>query len=489
MVVTAGSAPPELIPMTGNSVNQYMTADLMYGKLTKLDADGNVLPHLATDWEASDDASTWTFELREGIEFNNLDQELLAEDVKATFDILQDEETIPGARDTLGPIESTDVVNDHTVEINYRSPYSPAPAHLNARTGGIAPKAIIDEDYEEMTQTDYGTGPLNLDSYSPGEQVDLVANPDYYATDDEDRQLPYIDSLTVESIPDSAQRLRAIQDGRADLDRRISPTRFQGGQDMDNIETVQGIELEWYGVCMPTTMEPFDDVRVRRAMKYAMDKEQQLEVALNGFGRIAPNHPITPGYNISPEISDDPFGPEAKPDEARRLLEEAGYPDGLELETFQYSATSKPSAERFAQVWQQNAAEAGIEFDIQQITRDQWLGDYWNTPDNYYWTSWAMKYPTLNMMQLAVHGDGPWNDAYFQDDEVDRLIDEAAATSSEEERHELFRQALRIVHEDGGWVIPFYEASLAAHSSRLQNYETYPTGQYILVEQFHIDEE
>jgi peptide/nickel transport system substrate-binding protein len=487
LVITPGSAPPNLVPMTGSSINEYMTADFLYGKLTKLDADANVQPNIATDWEANDDASSWTFQLREDVQFNTLGKELLAEDVKATLDLIQNEDVVPGTVGTLGPIESTEVVNDHAVKINYQNQYSPAPEHLSARTGGIAPKEIIEEDHEQMVQTDYGAGPFNLDSYSAGEEVALVANPRYHATDDNGRQLPLYDRLTIQAIPDARQRIQAIADGRSDLNRRISPTRYEQAQGIDNVEAIQGIELEWYGVCMPTTMEPFDDVRVRKALKYAMDKEEQLKVAQNGYGKIAPNHPITPGYNISPEISDAPFGPEAKPDKAAELLDEAGYPDGIDLDTFQFSATSTPTAERFAQIWQQNAAEAGIEFDIQKVTRDQWLGDYWNT-ENYYWTSWSMKFPTLNMMQLAVHGDGYWNDAYFQDDDVDRLIDEAAATSNVDKRHKLFKNALQIVHEEGGWVIPFYKASLSAHSSRILNYEPHPTGQLVLAEQFAIEQ-
>ena len=485
--LASASIPPELIPLNGDSVVQYRLYDLIYAKMTKIDADGTVQPHMATDWEANDDATQWTFQLREGVTFTTLDKEMLAEDVKATIDIIQNEDVIPGAAGTIGPIESVDIVNDYAVQINYDKPWSPAPAHLTARFGNICPKEILDDDPEMMRATDYGTGPFNVDEYQPGERLSMVKNPNYYAEDEHGRQLPLVDRLTARKISEGRQRLNAVREGTANLFFKVSPTEYQDAKDMDGVVRVMGVENEWYGVTMPCGMEPFDDVRVRKALKYAMDKNQQLQIAKNGFGSIAANHPIAPAYNIAPEITDDPFGPEAKPEKAKDLLDDAGYPDGLDLGTYHYSATSKPSAERHAQIWQKNAANAGIEFDLQKVTRDQWLGEYWNDPQEYYWTSWSIKFPTMNMLQLAVHSEGPWNDAYFKNDEVDSLIEEAAESPDPDKRTSLVKDALQIVHEEGGWVIPFFEAGLILHRESLKNFRPSPNA-YILVEELAVEE-
>ncbi|MEA5408332.1 ABC transporter substrate-binding protein [Haloarculaceae archaeon H-GB2-1] len=476
-------APSNLIPVTGVGTEDYMLADWLYSKLVWIDKDLNLIPDLATDWEANDDASVWNFQLREGAKFNTLDKEVLAEDVKAHLDAIQNPDYLPGAKGTLGPIDSVEIVNDYEVEITYTGPYSPAPSHLTARTGGIMPKEIIGEDHEQAAETDYGSGPFVVDEFDPGNSVSMSANPDYYLSDDAGTKLPYVDKLNAQAMPDAIQRLNALNDGRIHINQNVSSSSFEQAKSMDNVNAVKGPGTRWYGVCMNSNKEPFDDNRVRDALKYAMDKRQQLNVALNGMGSIARNHPITPSYKFHPDPPiETKYGPEAKPEKAKEKLAEAGYPDGIELPTFMYSKQSQDSSERFAQLWQRNAANAGIEFEITNITEDRWLGEIWNSERAWYWTSWAMKFPTQNMLTLSCTSDAPWNDHRFSNEEFDSLVQEASKTADIDKRRDLYRDALSICHNNGGWIIPFYVSKLTAANKQVVNYRANPLGQYMFVE-------
>jgi peptide/nickel transport system substrate-binding protein len=237
---------------------------------------------------------------------------------------------------------------------------------------------------------------------------------------------------------------------------------------------------------MPNTLEPFDDVRVRQAMKYIMDKEVMLEAAIDGKGTIARDHPIAPAYRFHPDPPiESKFGPESKPEKARQLLEEAGYPDGFDAGTFTYTKAGYPMSAKFAQLYQQQCKKIGVTFELRNVTKDRWLSEFWNQPDEFYQTGWTMKFPTQNMLSLSCHSEGPWNDMKWKNEDFDKYVEEARQTADIQKRGELYRKALKILHERGGWVVPFWMDRLSVVSPSLQNYKQHPTGQYIYDERVY----
>lgn len=484
--VSLPRVPQNLIPTTGSGLEDYMLASLLYAKMTDLGRDNlEVVPDLATDWESNEDASEWTFTLREGARFNTIDKEVLAEDVKAFFEAVQNPDYMPGAKGIMGPIDSVEIINDYEVLFKYDGPYSSAPAHLTARYGGVLPKEIVEDDFKKAATEDYGAGPFNLEEVQPAENIKLTSNPDYFITDDDDNQLPYADGFQFQAVPDAIARINKVTEGNSDINWRVSVQNLAKAENSDNAKAVRGPGSGFIAVTMPTTMEPFGNVKVRKAMKYAMDKEAMLSASLDGNGKIARDHPIGPAYRFHPDSPiESKYGPNAKPEKAKQLLEEAGYGDGFDAGTFYYTKPGYPYSAKFAQLWKQQAEKVGVTFELQNVTKEKWL-QIWNSPDKFYQTGWTMKFPTQNMLSLACHSDGSWNDMKWSNEEFDRLVEKARSVADLEERGKLYRQALKILHEEGGWIVPYWTDRLTVISPGLKNYKQHPTGQYIHAERVH----
>jgi len=455
----------------------------MYDRITDYNRDFELVPNLATEWEPNDDASAWTFDLREGVMFSTIDRELLAEDVRATAEVMASEDRVPGASADLGPLDQIVVEDDYrfTAELTRRDNAYP---NRLAETGSwfnIVPANVINGRFEELGNTDFGSGPFTLTDFQESQEYVFEANDDWFLTDDDGNQLPYVDQVTAEIIPDPIAQANALSDERVDTLHPLRNNVFDRVDQSEGAEAVQFTTSSFLSMVMLTTLEtesgdrPFADVRVRKAVKHAMDREE-MTAAVNGSLQIGHHDPVAPVHpNYAPFDEGLEFGTTGQPDEARRLLDEAGYDDGLDLPELIYSADQTAQKEPIAQVWQEQMADVGIEFDIRRVTSDTWLSDHWNADDTWYISTWSARVVDTTVADLALRSDGPWNSARWANDDYDAALEAALNATSTDEIASSLAEAQRIHHLDGAWLVVSFLKVFSAKWDYVRSMEMMPS--------------
>lgn len=318
LVFARPSEPEWLNPIAGH---QHADSDLaLFRGLFKLDEGNRLVPDMALGWSVSDDGLTYTIPLRPDIRWHD-GTPFTAADVKFTVETILDPRNHSGLRPQLKEIERVDVVDDLTVRIVLSTPLSVLPTKLKV---GIVPKRVL-EGKEFNTDSfshdsPIGTGPFRFLDRKRGEYFLFEANPDYYG------EGPYVDRLVYKFLPDPNVRLIQLIKGEVDV-TQLNPKDVAAVRDNPDVE-VHVVDSATFRVMSFNMNFPlFKDVRVRRAIQYATDRQALVEGALLGFGvpAYAPLQTMDVSSEDFPIFDNDP-------EEARRLLSEAGWkpgPDGI----------------------------------------------------------------------------------------------------------------------------------------------------------------
>ncbi|MFB6361941.1 MAG: ABC transporter substrate-binding protein, partial [Halobacteriales archaeon] len=452
--------------------------ELMYDRLTDYNRDFEVVPRLAKEWEANDDASEWTFVLREGATFDTIDQEVLAEDVKATAEVMASEDRVPGASRSLGQLDQMEVLDDYRVKAVLKKPDNVYPGRL-AETGSwfnIVPKNVIEGRFDELTSTDFGSGPYHLADFQSDVEYTFEADSDWFGTDADGNQLPIVDTLKVKIIQDPVGQVNALTDQRVDALNKIqTKNRSQAAQASGS--TVKGYSTSSFlSMVMLTTLEkkngdkPFAKPKVRKAMKHALDRQ---EIAAATDDTMVPGHhdpvaPVHPDY--APFDEGLEFGTTSQVEEAKKLLEEAGYGDGLDLPTPIYSTDFDERRGTSVALLQQQAREAGIRFDIQLVSADTWLSDYWNQENGWYASGYAARMEQTTVHRLALHDEGKWNSGRWDNAQYNKHYDVFSQTTDRQKFVDNFHAAQKIMHLEGPWLIFGFTRQFAANNDYMGRY-------------------
>ena len=474
LVIGEQESPGTMNPFMLDTFEGFVTSRLTHSALTWTDSEFNVQPDLAVDWESNEAADQWTFELREGVTFNHNGNEVLAEDVKASIDTIQDPDTGSPGAGSIGPIESTEIINDHSVQFNLSEPFSQLPLTLSFGWAQIIERNAIEDSWDEIGSNSFGSGPFELEEFTRGEEMVVTAADDFYFETEDGEPLPLLDGVTQVIIPDSSARTNALEQGDIDLIRRMNAREFDRVDDAAGVETVQVGGGRAYPVIMNHEIEPFDDNRVRQAVKYAIDGEEIMQVAQLGAGAVAESQtPIGPAnFNYSGGLEPD-YGTTAQVDQALDLLEDAGYGDGIELEFPLYFAPDFADQIRETGVLvQEQLGEIGIEFDLQEVTWDNYLAEVEGVAEFYVGTHpmWAIE---RQAMFILLHQDGSWNGVNWSGDSYDAFeaaLDAALSTDDEQEVEERYAEAQQIIHENAGYVVPFFADAIAGHRDNVEGF-------------------
>lgn len=282
---------------------------------------GELEPGLATSWDVSPDGLTWTFHLRDGVEFHKGYGPVDADAVKYSFERLMGNKECSNAS-YLSSVDHVEAVDDHTVMLALKEPYAPLLAVLAYRAGWIVPQKAIEELGDDFGLSPVGSGPYVFTSWTPNTEIVLTANEDYYGG------APAIKKVVLKEIVDETVAGLALESGELDLAWIRSSElyeKFRAEPDRYTVDASPGVSMRW--LAMNTKQKPFDDVRVRQAVAYAINRDDLLNVVL--AGTLGPNDsvlsPVTYGY----------FGDvkhyEYDPEKAKQLLADAGYPDGFDI--------------------------------------------------------------------------------------------------------------------------------------------------------------
>ncbi|SMP34382.1 ABC transporter substrate-binding protein [Halobellus salinus] len=469
-----------------DSKHERLIIQSLNSYLTWMKPDLTVGPDLATDWEANEDATQWTFYLREDATWHHNGDRVVAEDIAATANAIYAEDSTAAGKGSLGPLESAEVVDDTTVRFNLSASDGLIPRRWARTVAPIYPADVIENRRDEMATTDFGSGPFELESFSAGDETVLTPYDDYYLTDEDGNQLPYLDKVTITQLPDTNTQVTSFRNEDVDILWNASRSQW------DRIKSASGVNSKridasgFTVIQMRSDKPPFDDNRVRTAFKLAVNRSALLNGAASGLGTVAYDNPIGPAY---PGHSDVPERTQDL-DEAARLLEEAGYGesgDPIELDFYAPSSPSKVldttviAAEHFNQL-------PNVTINVQQQSYDNWISNTWLNAQFY--TSWYTQRPTTDTLLLQVwHSEGSWNEAHWSDEEFDQAADAARSAQTEEERNEHLATCQQILHERGPSVISFYIDALTAQQEYVNGFDPYPTQKWVRSQQVSLGDD
>ena len=465
LVFATPSVKPGLDPARTSTGDGYMLTAMIFSNLTRVDADLNPQPQLAERWEPNADSSQWTFFLRKGVKFHN-GREVVADDVVFSIKRILDPETASKGAKALGPIADIVAKDSHTVVFDLNGPYADLPLQL----GNTFSRIIAKENLEEISNKPVGSGPFILKEYSPGNRAVLVRNPDYF-----EPGLPYLDEVHQVYIKEYAAQMSALKTGEVQI-MYFAPVEIMPQlKDDPNIQVLQTSAPSFQPLVMNVTKKPFDDVRVRQALRYAMDRQAMMEAATGGFGTIGNDHPVSP---ISPWY--DKEQPQRKQDvaKAKQLLAEAGYPNGIDIKL--YTSTGRPGLEEAAVVAQQTLAESGFRVTIESVEIAKlYRGVLPDIPEfAISHNNWFGR-PTIDETLTPYYfTKSNWNFSKFSDPEVDKLLDQAKGSTDTAKRKALYAQVQAILLDRGPEVVPYFRNYVSAIRKEVKNYRLIPV-QYV----------
>src|SRR6266851_2674624 len=342
-VLTRASAwdPPVLDPRLTNSVGLSQMATMVYNRLlrypfadeAKNNTDLTLKGDLAESWEGSADFKTWTFKLRQGVKWHNVPplngRELVAADVKYCFEAYAKE----GVQSfTFQEVEAIETPDKYTVRIHLKTPIVLFPQNVAEPITVLFSREVLEED-GDLKKRMIGTGPYLLKEHSRKVRVVLARNPDYF-----DKGRPYVDEYVILSTPDAATRMAAFRTGQSDIIWLASPSEVETIRKTNPTAVVQSYHntLAPFGVALAQDKPPFNDVRVRRAVSMAIDRQKQVDTLFEGHGISGWGVPYIYYQDKAPTLAQ--LGPwcQHRPAEAKKLLAEAGHPNGFETTLFYY---------------------------------------------------------------------------------------------------------------------------------------------------------
>lgn len=415
----------------------------MFDSLTWRGMDGSTEPMIATKWDVSGDGLQWTVDIRTDVVFHN-GEPLTADDVAYSILRMAAEEYAEPINQYWSMVEDAEVVDDDTVVFRLSEPNGLF--MQQAVRGYIVPKDYIERVGDEaFSAAPVASGPYKFVEWIPGQRLALEANGDYW------QGAPAIKNLIIRPIVEEASRTAALRSGEVDVVHPLGLDQLQLVEDDPELDVRSTDSIERVRLIFDTTKPPFNDVRVRKAVNHAINKQQLVEELLEGHADVTAGVavPLEEGYN--PDLQPYSYDPQR----ARQLLAEAGHGGGL---TVDFAVrTGYPKAEEITQAIAGYLAEVGIQTKMRlydaagyaDASRDKTLPPLsfsgWGGGGQFHATN------VLNVV-LRCEGHSVVFGGYYCNPEMDRHLDEALRLwgGDEQAARQHLAEAQRIVHEDAG---------------------------------------
>jgi peptide/nickel transport system substrate-binding protein len=452
-----------LDPHKQTAFSSLRLLELVYEPLVRLDTKLNVVPAIATSWEFSTDAKTLTFHLDPKAKFTNGNQ-VTSADVKASFERLLDEATAAAARSNFVSIESIDTPADATVVFHLSTADVPILVAMATINAAIVPASEIEAG--TIGTKAVGSGPFKLDSWEPNSKEVLSANTDWAGGPLK------IDGLDISVLPDESAILASLRAGQIDFALLNDPLIATLVPTEANLELNRVPGLAYNVLQLNPSRAPMDNLMVRQAISCAVDRQEIVDSALAGEGKVT--GPLT-----MPAFADDPdtlFCYKQDLAKAKQLMADAGFADGFSATVIAANG-EPPVASSEAQVLQSQLAEIGVKLDIKMMELnvyiDAWLaGDFdmavaqnGGRPD---------PYPMYN--RYFTKGGNLVKVSNFTDDELDSLMKQGQAETDPAKRVEIFQKFEQRLAEQSPWIWLSTGYSYTAQLKTVSGYEGSPTG-------------
>lgn len=445
--------------------------DLIYhiydGLVQFKNSDLEVEPALAESWTTSDDGKVWTFNLRQGVKFHD-GTDFNADAVVFSFNRLIDENhPCYGLGDysyfdwlLADAIDYVKAVDDSTVEIALKDKFAPFLTYLGYYSEFIASPTAVKKWGNEYFKHPVGTGAFKFEEWNKDEYIKLSRNDDYWGNK------PEIETLIWKVVPDDSTRLMELESGQVQAIKPIAPNQLAKVKANDKLDLKEVAGANIFFVSFNTTEKPFDDVRVRQAVNYAVDMQKLTDSVYEGIATRAVNAMPPTIFSFDSNVPSYSYNPE----KAKQLLADAGYPDGftVDMNVFNEARPYIPRPVDAAEIIKSDLAKVGINANI---VMNEW-GSHASIIDNmehqFAFNGWYdIPYPSNFLKTMVLSGS---NTGYAPEKLVE-LADKALSTYDRDEQAKYYSQMQQVIYEDAPILPVAHSDYTAVVSSNISGFE------------------
>ena len=454
-----GSTTDSLDPATSENGFATQLSFSYANNLTEVSNTGELIPELAESIEPSDDAKTWAFNLRKGVEYHN-GKTMNAEDVIASMNHHRGEDSKSAAKGLLEQVVDIKADGDSRVIFELQEPnadfsYIVSDYHL---------LVLPSKDGKIDATAGIGTGAFKLENFEPGVRAELTKNPNYFK-----EGAGHFDSMEMLALLDATARQNAILNGEVDAIGRVDPKTVNLLARAPNLNILESTGTLHYTFPMRLDTAPFDNYDLRMALKLSLKRQEFLDKILQGHGALGNDHPISTANRF--HASDLPQR-EYDPEKAAAHYKKSGHSGTIQLSA---SDAAFAGAVDAAQLIAASAKDAGIDIEVVREPKDGYWSNVWNKK------GWCACYwggrPTEDWMFASAYVDSTeWNDTAWKTTDAakkfNKIVVEARAELDEAKRRTMYAEAQRLINDDGGAIVAAFANYIHAVSKKVAHEET-----------------
>ncbi|MCC9078681.1 ABC transporter substrate-binding protein [Litorilinea aerophila] len=458
----------------------------IYENLVKLDTDMTFKPALAERWEQLE-PTRWRFYLRQGVKFHD-GTDFTADAVKFSIERIKNPDDPGRSASNLRPIVAVEVVDDYTVDIVTDGPYGPLLNIMSLvyATGIVSPAAV--EQYgEDFTRNPVGTGPFKFVEWKTNDQIVIERFDDYWG------EKAKLDRVIYRVVPEESARMLALDTGEVQMVMAPAPSQLDIYRDDPNftVHETPGVRVIFFG--MMTARAPLDDVRVRQALNYGFDRQAVLDNIVEGAGYLPTAYISPPVFGWTDTSEYFAYDPE----KAASLLEEAGWvdtdgdgirdKDGQPLSLLHYSPRGRYLKDaEVGEAFQAAMRELGVDVKLEILewgTLFEQLRQP-NFPADLFTLGWSTATGDADYTLGPLFGSNSippagWNSFEYKNPTFDELVAKAGTSTDQEERAQLYAEALKILAADAVVVPVFNTKETIVTSANVQGFAIHPIDYYL----------
>lgn len=442
----------------------------IYETLFEYTPDGKIIPHLAESYTVSPDSLVWTLKLRKGVKFHD-GTPLDADAVKFNLERVLNPETKSTYKFLIDRIKKIEAVDASTVRLSTEKPFAPMLAHLTHGAIAIQSPAAIRKHGKEYINFPTGTGPFRFKEWVRGDRLVLVKNPDYWG------KKPYVNEVIFKPVPEGGARVALVETGAAHAIVRVPPRDAPRLATSKDVEVLNTPSVRTIYIAFNMLKAPFTDLRVRQALNHAVNKSSIVQHILAGVGRPS-DAPISPGIFGYRPIMTYAYDP-AK---AKKLLAEAGYPNGFKTEL--YCPTGRYLNDiQVCEAVQAQLREVGVDAAIKTMEWAAYLDITKKGPQEsvvpMYMLGWGTVTGDADYGLYALFHSSQWTPAgqarnFYKNPKVDELLDRGRNVANPAAREAAYKEAMEIIMKDAPWLFLHAESQLSAVRKNVKGVVVHP---------------
>lgn len=449
-------------PLMSVQSSERQVLYLVFNTLVKYNKDFSLAPELAKSWEIQNDGQKIVFKLQENVKFQD-GTPFDAAAVKWNIEKRLDPKTGSPQRDQLAPIiDSVEVVDPTTVVFNLKGRFPSLLSLLGERPGFMVSPTAYEKSQEDFANHPVGTGPFVFKNWVRGSALTVERNPDYW-----EKGLPHLDKIVFKDLAGSVIGVQRLLTKELDFVPDLSPQEIRPIETNANIAVKPITVGRWYSLQWQVDKPPFNDLRVRQAFAYALDRDRINKIVMQGRGVISEGPTPAGLWWYDESIKSLPYDPE----KAKQLLKEAGIEPGLKVSL---SAPQIPAFQQISQLVQEQLAAVGVTATLQPVSANDWFAKIVDKSTNFTPTRWTQRPDPDGLLYILFHSKGFQNTTAYNNPEIDQLLDKARQTYDQAERKKLYSEAQTKIVAELPMVPLFFSAEYAAMRKPVENFEWIP---------------